>query len=253
MIYLTGDIHGQKNRFQNILLFCKQYKTTKDKDVMIILGDSGLNYYCDNRDYFLKKYVSNIPISFICIQGNHEERPEKISTYKYTTIDTEDVFGSFWYEKEYPNILFASNASYFILDDKYFYVIGGAYSVDKQYRLEKFKQGFTDYKWFADEQPNMFEKSCTQISIKNEPYKFEYILTHTCPSKYIPTEMFLPNINQETVDRKTEEFLDYVEENTEYKKWFCGHWHCDKQIDNIRFLYKDIVRLGDDGNVSLCW
>ena len=39
----------------------------------------------------------------------------------------------------------------------------------------------------------------------------------------------------------TEEWLDIIENKTEYKKWYCGHYHTDKKIDRITFLFKDIV------------
>ncbi len=40
MIYLTGDTHGE---FARIEAFCKRFGTCKD-DVMIILGDAGINF-----------------------------------------------------------------------------------------------------------------------------------------------------------------------------------------------------------------
>jgi len=45
MIYLTGDPHGN---FDRIKEFCGRLKTTKD-DIMIILGDAGINYYGEER------------------------------------------------------------------------------------------------------------------------------------------------------------------------------------------------------------
>lgn len=71
--------------------------------------------------------------------------------------------------------------------------------------------------------------------------KVDIVLTHTCPYKYIPREMFLPNIDQTTVDNSTEVFLDEIEEKLNYQKWYCGHYHTDKNIDSIRFMFKDIV------------
>lgn len=41
MIYITGDTHGD---FRNVARFCKKMQTSK-KDVLIILGDAGINYY----------------------------------------------------------------------------------------------------------------------------------------------------------------------------------------------------------------
>ena len=46
MIYITGDTHGQFERIEN---FCRRYGTGKD-DVMIILGDAGINFSGGLRD-----------------------------------------------------------------------------------------------------------------------------------------------------------------------------------------------------------
>ena len=66
------------------------------------------------------------------------------------------------------------------------------------------------------------------------------ILTHTCPYKYLPYEMFLSFIDQSKVDQTTEKFLDEMEELVTYNKWYCGHYHTDKKVDKIRFMYNDI-------------
>ena len=39
-----------------------------------------------------------------------------------------------------------------------------------------------------------------------------------------------------------EEFLDEIEDSTDYNKWYCGHYHIDKNIDKIRFMMYDIDR-----------
>ena len=53
--------------------------------------------------------------------------------------------------------------------------------------------------------------------------KIDIILSHTCPYKYLPREMFLAEIDQSTVDYTTEYFLDEIEDKTDYKLWYCGH------------------------------
>ena len=37
--------------------------------------------------------------------------------------------------------------------------------------------------------------------------------------------------------------LDGIEEKVDYKAWLCGHWHIEKQIDKLRFLFHDVVSL----------
>ena len=44
MIYITGDKHGN---FSEVYAFCCKNKTTRD-DLMIVLGDAGINYYANN-------------------------------------------------------------------------------------------------------------------------------------------------------------------------------------------------------------
>ena len=46
MIYITGDTHGD---FRNVARFCEKMQTSKD-DVLIILGDAGINYYGPEQD-----------------------------------------------------------------------------------------------------------------------------------------------------------------------------------------------------------
>src|SRR5699024_11096170 len=127
MIYITGDKHAD---FRDVFDFCSDNKTSLD-DVLIVLGDAGINYFNNEQDYILKASLSKYPITFFCVHGNHEERPEKINTYKLEEFHG----GKVYYEEEYPNILFASDGEIYHFNNHKVLVIGGAYSVDKYYRL----------------------------------------------------------------------------------------------------------------------
>ena len=74
MVFLTGDTHGEFGRIEE---FCAECGTSTD-DVMVILGDAGINFYRDKRDDELKEYLSELPVTLLCVQGNHEERPDEI-------------------------------------------------------------------------------------------------------------------------------------------------------------------------------
>ena len=47
----------------------------------------------------------------------------------------------------------------------------------------------------------------------------------------------ISGIDQSTVDDSTEHWLDVIEESCDYKAWFCGHWHTDKRVDKMHFLF----------------
>ena len=66
--FLTGDTHGNFNR---IMYFCQRMSTTED-DVLVILGDAGINYYLGEKDRALKEVLSRLPITLFCVYGNHE-------------------------------------------------------------------------------------------------------------------------------------------------------------------------------------
>ena len=37
-----------------------------------------------------------------------------------------------------------------------------------------------------------------------------------------------------------EHFLDKIEENIDYDKWYCGHYHIEKEIDKLEFMYESV-------------
>lgn len=101
MIYITGDTHGD---FRNVARFCEKMQTNKD-DVLIILGDAGINYYGGEQDTKKKEYLETLPITIFAIHGNHEMRPQTIPTYH----EAEWNGGTVYMEDEYQHILFAKD------------------------------------------------------------------------------------------------------------------------------------------------
>ena len=220
MIYITGDTHRSFSRLYTL------YGTSND--MLIVLGDASINYFLDESDIELKDYLNSFNIKLFCIRGNHEERPENISTYK----EVEMFGGKVYIEEEFPNLIFAKDGEIYNIDGNRVLVIGGAYSVDKGYRIRN------KIPWFSDEQ--LMDDEMLAILDKVEGQHFDIVLTHTCPQKYEPTEVFLPGLDQSTVDKSMERYLDTVEESITYDKWYCGHYHTEKQIDKMEFMYRDI-------------
>lgn len=229
MIYLTGDTHGY---FSRVEMFCRE-KNTSCEDILIILGDAGINIDLGRRDLRVKEYTEQLPITLFCIHGNHEQRPYVILTYE----EKEWHGGIVYYEKEHPNVLFAKDGEIYDFNGKKAIAIGGAYSVDKFIRIVR------GMPWFDNEQPSEEIKRRVEEQLEKNNWKIDYVLSHTTPLKYEPTEVFLPSINQSTVDKSTEVWLDKLEDRLEYEKWYCGHYHTSKRIDKIQFMYEDFDEL----------
>lgn len=139
-------------------------------------------------------------------------------------------------ERIYPNILFARDGEVYDLDGKKAIAIGGAYSIDKAWRTE-------GQSWWADEQPSLEIKTRVEQALDRLNWQIDIVLSHTTPLKYEPVEVFLPGIDQSKVDKSTEEWLDGIEKRLEYEKWYCGHYHTEKQLDRLRIMFNDYIVL----------
>jgi 3-oxoacid CoA-transferase subunit A len=225
MVFLTGDTHGNFERIKTLPF--------QETDVLVILGDAGINYFGDSREQKTKKILSKLPFTLFCIHGNHEMRPETIDSYKLTMFND----GWAYCEPEFPNLIFAKDGEIYTFEDKKCIVLGGAYSVDKHYRLSK------GWHWFENEQPSLEIKNYVRQQLETVDWQINYVFSHTCPYNFMPREMFLSEVDQSTVDHSTELWLDQIYKNLIFDKWYCGHYHCDKVDNLIRFLHTDVLML----------
>jgi len=229
MIILTGDTHRDFNR---VFDFCEECGTTS-KNVIIILGDAGINYYLDESDWMLKQELNRLPATLLCVHGNHEERPEEIETYEEQAW----CGGTVYIEPEFPNLLFAKDGEVYDLDGCSTLVIGGAYSVDKFFRLSG------GAPWFPTEQPDETVKRRAEAKLDQIGWQVDCVLSHTVPLRYIPRQALLPGINQSAVDHSTEEWLDTIERRLRYSRWYAGHYHVDSQEGPVRIVQDDFLEL----------
>lgn len=229
MYLITGDIHGD---IYPILYLIEKCELTSN-DTVVLLGDVGLNFYENKEDNRKKKLLNNTNVQFLCIHGNHEIRPSNICTYHESKWQE----GIVYKEKTYPNINFAKDGEIYNLNGVKALCIGGAYSIDKKRRLAANKY------WWPDEQPSNETKKLVVEKLESINWKVDVVFSHTCPKRYIPIEAFINGVNQTEVDQSTEEWLGYIESKLNYNNWYCGHWHINKKIDKLYFLYNGVIEL----------
>ena len=207
-----------------------------NQDLLIILGDVGVNCYNDERDRRAKDDLSRLLPTILCLHGNHERRPYSPDIiWQYEKEIWQQ--GTVYVEKGYPSLLFAEEGERYRINGLAFRVIGGAYSIDDYYRTLKGQP------FYPDEQLSGEEKIEILRQMELDGWKEDVMLTHTCPYSYRPVEKFVPGIQQDGVDTSMEEFLEEIERKTDYREWYCGHWHVDKTVDRIHFLSHKVVPL----------
>ena len=230
-LFMTGDTHGD---FDFLAGWCRDNETTYE-DILIILGDAGINYYgpTQKKELALKDMIKDCPITLLCVRGNHEDRPEDRPELGLGDVGIGDEV---YLDIRYPNIWYAQDGGEYNIIGKKILTIGGAYSVDKFYRISR------GWKWVANEMLNSDERA----SILDKVYDKEYdiVCTHTCPIDWEPVDLFLSGIDQNSVPKDMERFLSDVKRYITYKKWYFGHYHADReQWDNSRLMFKDIIEI----------
>ena len=234
-VFVKGDIHGETVDLEK---FCEKNKLTED-DVIVLLGDTGINYFghCGDvgRDIRLKTKLSNIPVTFFILNGNHDNKPQNTGLYTTDTFFDNEVF----VEEKFPKLKIAKDGLVYNINGSKTFVCGGAYSVDKFYRISR------GLNWFEDEQPSDEIKTLSELNLEKENWKVDYVLTHTCPIGFEPTELFLDCISQDNVDKTTEIWLRKIGMNLDYQHWYFGHFHGDRNINyKTSILFKDFLEFG---------
>lgn len=195
-----------------------QCKGACEDDYLIVCGDFGAEYGNRNHTYF-KEQISYFPGVVIVLRGNHDNRYwEKHyldSTYvgEWCDIIPNQRFNDshFIYEKEYPNIWYTRDEGDIInLNGYNFLFLPGAYSIDKDFRLD------FHYPYNYKEQMTKAEMSYMLLKVQEtleSNSKIDFIISHTFPHSWESAfrDLFLAGVDQSKVDKSTEDFLDNIE------------------------------------------
>ena len=166
-----------------------------------------------------------LPFTIAFADGNHEDF-DLIETYPIQDWNGGKV------HKISDNIFHMMRGQIFTIVDKIFFVMGGAYSIDKAYRQE-------GKSWWKQELPTNQDYNTANDSLKKCDYSVDYVITHTLPESVIFALGYYPDIH----DRELTGYFDWLKGELKFKNWFGGHFHVDKKIGNIHVLYNDVIKL----------
>ena len=224
MIFITGDTHGDYSDFV--------YRIAKNdipyNSTIIVCGDFGFVWNVPFMKSCLQKLIE-MPYTFLFIDGNHEDF-DLLNTYPVV----ENFGGST--HKIADNIYHLMRGQRFELEGKSFFTFGGAYSIDKQYRIE----GKT---WWKDELPTNADYDTAERTLEKCGYKVDYVLTHTIPQSAV----YLIGAVPDQHDAELTGYFDWLFTKLEFKEWFAGHFHVDKIVMNkLHILYNDMIKLENE-------
>lgn len=225
MIYITGDTHGSIDiRKLNIKNFPEQKTMTKN-DYVIITGDFGVIW--DNskeQDYFLK-WLDSKSFTTLFIDGNHENF-DLLNNYPIIEWNGGKV------HQINHSIYHLMRGQVFTIDNTTIFTFGGAQSIDKQYRREFIS-------WWRQEVPSQAEFYEGMNNLQKHNMTVDLIITHTAPSDIV-AEL---KLDYEKINDPTSVMLNQFKETTNFKHWYCGHFHTNQSIDKFTVLYEKITNI----------
>ena len=232
MVYVTGDTHGdikdpRWDWFDSHL---------NADDILIITGDFGFDWdgeLVNQWNHYDHKYT------VLFCDGNHENYD--ILNSLSIVEGFGDVVGKF-----NENTFRLLTGHMYQIEEKSFFVFGGAASIDKDWRViseERSKSPRT--LWWPEEVPSEEAFELAKQTLSEHGWKFDYLITHTCNPElkgpilhtykmdfYDPTESMIQSLEW------------HIKENGGcYKKSFFGHFHKNVHFGTYHALYGDVVNL----------
>jgi hypothetical protein len=215
-------------------------KLTKD-DVNIQLGDFGWVWHAmytnKEQEHFLDQ-IAGKNWTLAVVPGNHENYDEiekfpiiekwggkvRVLERKSERMPLKKD-GSLTKNRYEPgNIYFLERGETYTINDKTFWVMGGALSIDKDHRL-------IGESYWAQEIPTWQEFNHGMDSLDKVNWEVDYVLTHTCPMNVIPDIIKSSVYMDLKYKDPTAEYLFEIYKKIKFKEWHFGHFHKDVRKD----------------------
>ena len=241
-VLLSGDFHA--NAMGELSIITKKnlvdkygIKTFRSINYHIILGDAGFLWPGNGRsDLYHYKTLAYRPFPILCVIGNHEpmlgmKLPEKDIGIGETV----------YLVNEKPLVAYLKRGKIYNIDGFKFLSLGGALSIDQEYRIPQLSWWPNEY-WSAAEESDLF-------SLLKNDNNFDYVISHTGPDSInykLFSSMFA---GSDKFTDKVAQLNDTIDLRIKCKSWFCGHWHQDRVYHDddkkrsYHYLYSDVELL----------
>ena len=262
MIYITGDCHGNFERF-NIENFPEQKEMTKD-DYVIICGDFGFWTPSKEREDTLNE-LDRRPFTTLFVDGNHEDFDE-LNSFPVTM----------WHggkaHQVRNSVIHLMRGQVFRIAEKTCFTFGGAASHDIQGGIYEVKDAdkclkklnvsrkdivtgdlaaydetcmklmpyrINHVSWWKEEVFSEAERNEAFCNLEAHNWKVDFAVTHDGPQSII-SMYSLGKIRPD----ETRILLQEIQEKLDYRYWFFGHHHDNKNVTaKDIMLYEQIIQI----------
>ena len=222
MVYLTGDTHGELDRFKHGRL-----RWLGKRDIVVVLGDFCFVWDGSREEQKKLDWLRKRPYTLLFLDGAHENY-DLLAQYP-----VEERFGG-RVQALGGNVYHVCRGSVLELEGKKYLCFGGTESPDKEERE-------AGYNWWPQEMPDDEEYAACEANLEANGWQVDYVLTHDAPSRFLDfTSLAVGESNRLHL------FLDKVLLKLTYEKWFFGCYHKDVALSTkSRCVFCDVIPMGE--------
>ena len=250
MIFITGDCHGNFERF-NASIFPEQNEMTKE-DYVIICGDFGGVWNKDeesNMETMMLDWLDCKTFTTLFVDGNHENF-DRLYGYPVENWHGGKV------HKIRPSAIHLMRGQIYELCGKKIFTFGGASShdisggvlelndPDYQKKKRELDKGWKPYRinhlnWWKEELPSETEMNEGRENLLKHDNTVDFIVSHCASSStaaLLGQGLYKPDI--------LTDYFEEIRQNVKFQKWFFGHYHDNRNVNAEEILlWEQIIRM----------
>lgn len=214
-VYVISDPHGKRD-FEGLNDYLAM---AGEGDLLIILGDVffGCEFGEGDRLREYNEWFKSLDKNIAFIDGNHEN-------YAHIATYPEEEWCGGRVRRISEHIVYLKRGEIYDIGGRSVFTFGGCKSSAKWH-----EEGMA----YEGEDPTPEEVARGIAALERVGNKVDFVLTHKHERGIDPT-----------VSEGLMELTSYIEGNVEYKRWYYGHWHTAKDVDEKhRIIYKELREL----------
>lgn len=205
MVYITGNLHGELDRFD-----APEFRRLKKGDTLLVCGDFGFLWDGSEKEKKQLKKLSNKKYTIAFVDGTHENFHllNQYPVQEWNGGRVHDLGGVFHLMR----------GEIFTIEGKTYFAMGGGESAEKQMYMDAGN-------WWEQEMPTMEEIRSAAQHLKDVGMQVDNIVTHEPAPKILAS-----GVNAKENTNQLESFFETVVRRVQYGKWFFGSLHTDRKF-----------------------
>ena len=229
MVYVTGDLHGDVNRFKT-----PAAKKLGKGDTLLVCGDFGFLWDGSKIEQKFLQKLGEKKFNICFVDGCHENF-DLLSTYEVSEWNGGKV------QHIIGNVYHLMRGQVFEIEGLRIFTMGGGESPDMEIRME-------NDNWSPAESPTQQELLEGAANIGRYDNAVDIVITHE-PSAKVKEFLQMKSTNKQRVTLLNT-YFEELAGAVDFKKWYFGSLHLDKPISATQVaVYTNILEAETGTNI----